>query len=136
MLLIERRTRHRTWVYVIGAALSTLLVVWCIGDLGAPAHLLLWALVPLSIFILQIIFPTILGWCLISLPFALYTLMGVSYLLRDLYAFAFLHHSLNPDFVGGIVVVSLLIGVSALLITSFPKKLASLTRLDEKAKSV
>jgi hypothetical protein len=127
MLLIERRTRQRTWIYVIGAALSTLLVVWCIGDLGAPAHLAAWAVVPLSIFILQIIFPTILGWCLISLPCTLYTLMGVSYVVRDLYAFAFLHHSLDSDFMGGIVMVSLLIGVSALLITNFPKKRASLT---------
>lgn len=114
--LVERRSGNGAGVFVAGAILTSLLWLWCLADLGAPAIMILWCVVPLALFAIQIARPTILGWSLLTLPWCLYTLTGYSYMVRDL------SEGLTSGFIPGLIVMGVFTALSYSLVRCFPKK--------------
>ena len=85
--LIVRRSRGRAWAYGLWL-LVYLPTAWLFagemaahGGAGVVAMLLL--LIPVAIAVVQMIYPTLLGWAIIVVPSVLYAAVGVFYLIRN-----------------------------------------------------
>lgn len=85
--LIERRGRRGTWAYAAWLV-AYLVTAWLFaGELafhaGAGLFQMLPLLIPVLVVVVQIVYPTLLGWVVILIPSVLYCGAGVYFLVRN-----------------------------------------------------
>jgi hypothetical protein len=119
--VFERRSRNGTWIFVVGAVLTTLLVLSYLADSDAPSVMAFWALLPLSVFIVHIRYRTIAGWAIISIPWLLYTAYGWHFLLDDVYGLISRRQGFDATLTPGWIVVGVFTGFSLLLMKGYPR---------------
>src|SRR5580704_13954056 len=110
--LIERRSRNGAWRFVVGALLTSLLVLWYLADIGAAPITIFWVLIPLAVFIAHIAYPTILGWFIISSSWAAYTAVRW---------YSVVFQAQGDDSIPGLIIVIIFTGLSYLLARGYPK---------------
>ena len=82
-VLVERRTRRGSWAYILWLLAYLPPMVWIAGDLSFQVHpyQLLPLLIPIGVVLVQIAYPTLLGWAVIAIPSALFAGVGVFFVV-------------------------------------------------------
>jgi hypothetical protein len=85
--LIVRRHRRHTWAYVLWLMVYLPTALLFAGELSAHGGAGILGisplLIPVTIAIAQMIYPTLLAWAVITLPSVVYAGVGVFYLIRN-----------------------------------------------------
>ena len=81
--LVERRTRGGSWAYILGLLVWLPPMVFAAGDLSfhvRPYHLLP-LLIPVVVVLVQLAYPTLLGWAVLVIPSVFTAGVGVFFVV-------------------------------------------------------
>jgi hypothetical protein len=120
--LVERRSRRNIWVYFVSGICTFLLVMWCLGDLGAPLPYAAWLLLPVAVFTIQALRPTLLGWLLITLPWVSYTVLGYYYSIERVMMYRSRGEPLGGEMIGGFITDGIFTTLCILLLVYYPRR--------------
>lgn len=81
--LLSYRSRSNRWVYLLLAIIYFILAEYAIADLDINIRKIWMIFAPLLIFLVQLIYPTVLGWLVIFLAFSFYSAVGIFYFIRN-----------------------------------------------------
>ena len=85
--VLQRRAKQAVWLYVVCLIVYVLYALMYAGELSFHAGATprqLWLLAfPAVIVILQLTYPTVLGWTVVLLGFVFYAVLGMYYLIRN-----------------------------------------------------
>lgn len=126
--LIERRSRHGWWAYVIWLLVYSFTAMMFAGEVaahsGAPAVQMLPLLIPILVVIVQWVRPTILGWSVIFLPTFLYFGVGVYYAItNNLGPHPQWEHDLGGLVLGSFFLAALLVACIAVTFAARPRRI-------------
>lgn len=73
--IIKRRTRRRSWAYILGLLVWLPPMLFAAGNLSfhVRAWQLLPLLIPIAAVVVQMAYPTLLGWAVIAIPSGFFT---------------------------------------------------------------
>jgi len=125
--LVERRSRGQWWAHLVWAGFYSLFTLVMLGSFGARgwADLLrAWPFfIPLGVVVLQWIRPTILGWALLGLPGAVYSVGAVVQIVLDSLGPHPLWRGNPGDFILGSITLVLTIAILAgLMYAGWPRR--------------
>ena len=81
--LIERRNRRCSWAYVLGLLVWLPVMVFAAGNLSfhVRPYQLLPLLLPIVVVLVQLAYPTLLGWVIILIPSVFFAGVGVFFVV-------------------------------------------------------
>ncbi len=111
--LISRRRRRGTWLYIVCLVLYVLYALGYAEEAafhsGAPLSALWYLVIPLLVIVVQLAYPTLLGWAGVLGGFAFYLVTGAYYLVLN---FGWSQWRVDTSgFVMGLVLLAALLGV-------------------------
>ncbi|MCX6924371.1 MAG: hypothetical protein NT154_14325 [Verrucomicrobia bacterium] len=81
--LVKRRTRHGSWAYILWSLAYLPPMVWTAGGLSfhVRPYQLLPLLIPIVVVLVQLAYPTLLGWAVIVMPSVFCAGVGVFFVV-------------------------------------------------------
>lgn len=87
LTLIEKRSRKGFWIYILLGLVYIFFALWYAEEFyfhgGIPIQNMWPLAIPLLFITFQIVYPTMLAWIAIFLPFALCTSVGIYYFAKS-----------------------------------------------------
>jgi hypothetical protein len=119
--LFQRRPRRHTWAYVLWL-FAYVPAAWLFaGDTGAQVYQLWPLLVPVVIVVAQMMYTTLVGWVVIVVPSALYSGVGVFYLIRNATETPPQWQYDSSGFIMGLIFIGAFVAVCVALIFARPR---------------